>query len=134
MGLLLWKYLRWTYPSDESFHCDAQTLTISKVPWLDIHNKHWVTHSYALANVANIAYKLLAGAKGTSIYSLSFIAGDRVQRVLPGLEHREADKILKAIKGSELMFQMIPPFSSKLAEQTWLIDLNLRVAMPRDHF
>jgi len=96
--LLTWRYIISAYPSDETFYCDGRTLTISKVRWLDIHNRHWNTCSYAVPEIVNMRYQAIARARGTSIYGLRFIAGGKTQRVLPGLRPREADKILKTLK------------------------------------
>src|SRR5579872_6413103 len=98
MGLISWRYVVMAYPSDESFHCDRSTLTLSRVRWLDIHNKDWQTRSYPLADIADIRYRAVASAKGGSIYGLRFLAGGKTQRVLPGITPRQADKVLKALK------------------------------------
>ena len=49
--LLTRRYVVLAYPSDEIFHFDGLTLTISKVRWLDIHNTHWDTYSCALPDI-----------------------------------------------------------------------------------
>lgn len=123
MSLLLWRYLVSAYPSDETFHCDGSTVTISKVRWLDIHNKHWDTRSYALADIAKIRYQAIARAKGGSIYGLRFKAGGRRQRVLPGLKPREADKILKALKAFGADVPDDPALSRKVAEDASCLSL-----------
>jgi hypothetical protein len=123
MGLLTWRYVVSAYPSDEIFHCDGLTLTISKVRWLDIHNKHWDTRSYALAGIVDMRYRAIAHARGTSIYGLRFIAGGRTQRVLPGLKPREADKILKTLKAFGTDVPDDPTLSEKLAEDASCLSL-----------
>jgi hypothetical protein len=115
-GLLTWRYVVSAYPSDETFRCDRSTLTISRVRWLDIQNKHWDTRSYALADIVKMRYQAIARAKGASIYGLRFIAGGRTQRVLPGLKPREADKTLKAFKAFGADVPDDPTLSRKLAE------------------
>lgn len=126
MGFLLRRYVISAYPSDETLHCDRQTLTISRVRWFDIHDKRWDTSSYPLANVVNVRYQRIASARGTSIYGLRFIAEDRTQRVLPGLEARDADKILKALKAFGADVPDDPTLSSKCKtpEETSLVDLG----------
>ena len=104
------------YPSDESFHCDRSTLTISRVRWLDIHNKDWETRSYPLADIEKIRYQALASAKGSSIYGLRFLAGGKTQRVLPGITPRQADKVLKALKALGADVSDDPEFSKRLEE------------------
>ena len=116
MGLLLWRWVVSAYPSDESFHCDRSTLTISRVRWLDIHNKDWNTRSYVLADIAKIRYRALARAQGGSIYGLRFLAGGRTQRVLPGIKPRQADEILKALKAFGADVPDDPEFSKMLEE------------------
>jgi hypothetical protein len=116
MGLLTWRYLVSDYPSDEIFHCDGRTLTVSKVPWLDIHNKHWDSRSYTLTDIVDLRYQAIARAKGSSIYGLCFVATGRAHRVLPGLKPREADKILKALKALGADVPDDPTLSRKLAE------------------
>jgi hypothetical protein len=117
MGFLLWRYTIFAYPSDETVHCDRSTLTISKVRWLDIHNSHWDTRSYALAGIADMRYQEIAYVKGGSIYGLCFIAAGKTERVLPGLKPREADKILKALKTFGADVPDDPTLSEKLVTQ-----------------
>ena len=114
--LLSWRYVISAYPSDETFYCDGRMLTISKVRWLDIHNEHWDTSSYAVPEVVNMRYQAIASARGTSIYGLRFIAGGKTQRVLPGLKPREADKILKVLKSFGADVPDDPKLLKKLAE------------------
>ncbi len=96
--LVSWRYVVMAYPSDEIFYCDCSTLTISKVRWLDIHNKDWRTRSYSLHEVTELKYRSVATAKGRAVYGLRFKAGGRSERVLPGLGTHDAGKILKAVK------------------------------------
>jgi len=82
------------------FHCDRSTLTISRVRWLDIHNnKDWHTRSYPLADIANIRYQAVArtGGKGGNLRSPLYRRRQDAE-VLPGIEPRQADRILKALK------------------------------------
>lgn len=98
MVLISWRYIVMAYPSDETFYCDRSTLAVSKVRWLDIHNRDWVTRSYPLEEIKWIKYRVVARAKGTAIYGLRFKAAGRKERVLPGLGTHDAGRILKAIK------------------------------------
>ncbi|HSR07995.1 MAG TPA: hypothetical protein VLM42_12650 [Bryobacteraceae bacterium] len=116
VGLISWRWVVMAYPSDESFHCDRSTLTISRVRWLDIHNKDWETRSYPLADIEKIRYQALASAKGSSIYGLRFLAGGKTQRVLPGITPRQADKVLKALKALGADVSDDPEFSKRLEE------------------
>ena len=118
MVLLLRRYIVEAYPSDETFHCDRSTLTISKVKWFDIRNKQWTTLQFPLADVADIRYRSLASAKNTCIYGLRFRAGGRTQRVLPGLTVSDAAKILNALKGLGADVPDDPSFKEKLDEET----------------
>jgi hypothetical protein len=95
MMLLSWRYVVMAYPSDEIFYCDRSTLTLSKVRWLDIHNKDWRTRSYRLDAITGIRYEAVATAKGGAVHGLRFNAAGRSERVLPGLGTRDAGKILK---------------------------------------
>ncbi len=118
MLLLIWRYAVSAYPSDEVFRCDGSTLTISKVRWFDFQNNdNWSTRSYALPEIETMRYKAIASARATSIYGLWFKAGGRIERVLPGLEPREADKILKAVKRFGVNVPDDPKLLRKLAEQ-----------------
>lgn len=114
--LVTWRYVVSAYPSDETFRCDRSTLTISKVRWLDIHNKKWDTRSYALTEIEKMGYQAIARAKGASIYGLRFMACGKTQRVLPGLKAREADKILQALKAFGVNVPDDPMLSRKLVE------------------
>jgi hypothetical protein len=118
-GLTSWRWVVSANPSDESFHCDRSTLTISRVRWLDFHNKDWHTRSYRLADIANIRYQpvgRMGSGKGSSIYGLRFLAGGKTQRVLPGITPRQADKILKALKALGADVPDDPEFSKILEE------------------
>jgi hypothetical protein len=97
-ALLSWRYVVMAYPSDETFYCDRSTLTISKVFWLDIHNKDWRVRSYPIEWITDLKYRSVATAKGGAVYGLRFEAGGRSERVLPGLGTHDAGKILKAVK------------------------------------
>jgi hypothetical protein len=98
MALISWRYVVMAYPSDEILCCDRSTLTISKVRWLDIHNKDWRTRSYPLREITGLKYQSVAISKGAAVYGLRFRAEGRSQRVLPGLGTHDAGKILKAVK------------------------------------
>jgi hypothetical protein len=98
-------------------------LTISKVPWLDIHNKHWDTRSYPLVDITKMRYQAIARSKGISIYGLRFIAAGRSQRVLPGLQPHEADKILKALKSFGVDVPDDPTLSRKVAAEASRLSL-----------
>lgn len=114
--LLLWRYTVSAYPSDETFHCDRSTLTLSRVRWLDIHNNHWNTRSYLLADIRDIRYRAVARTHGTSIYGLRFTANGSKQRVLPGLKPRDADKVLNALKAFGADVPEDPTLSRKLEQ------------------
>jgi len=92
------RYVMLAYPSDETFRCDRSTLTLSKVRWLDTHNCHWDTCSFPLAEVQEIRFQAIASLRGGSIYGISFLAGGKKRRVLPGIKPRDAEKILNALK------------------------------------
>ena len=96
--LISWRYVVMAYPSNETFYCDRSTLTISKVRWLDIHNKDWRTRSYPLRQITGLKYRSVATAKGGAVYGLRFEVEGRSERVLPGLGTHDAGKILKAVK------------------------------------
>jgi hypothetical protein len=96
--LISWRYVVMAYPSDETFYCDRSTLTISKVRWLDIHNRDWRTRSYPLNAITGITYKAVARAKGGAVYGIRFKAAGQPECVLPGLGTQDAGKILKAVK------------------------------------
>jgi hypothetical protein len=96
--LLMRRYVIAAFPSNEAFHCDRSTLTISKVHYLDVHNTHWDTRTYQLADVRDIRYRAIISTKDATIYGLRFVAGGRKQKILPGLGPRDAEKILQALK------------------------------------
>lgn len=98
MGYVTKRYLLAAYPSDEAIHCDRLTLTVSKVPWLDVSNSKWTTRSYLLRDVSQLRFGIIASAKGASIYGIRFVADGKRQKVLPGLEAPEAAEILKALR------------------------------------
>jgi hypothetical protein len=117
MFLGLWRYIVFTWPSDETFQCDRSTVSLSRVPWLDFGNKDRETRSYPLAEIRNVRYQALASVRGTAIYGLRFNTGDETQRVLPGLKPHEADRILKALKALGADVPDDPKLIKKLAEE-----------------
>jgi len=98
MGCVATRYLLAAYPSDETVHCDRSTLTVSKVPWLDVRNSKWTTRSYSLRDVSHLRFGVIASAKGSSIYGIRFVAAGKKLKVLPGLEAPEAAEILQGFK------------------------------------
>jgi len=116
MFLLLRRYMIFANPSDETFRCDRTALTISRLRWLDFSNTHWDTRSYTLGEIGNLRYQAIAYAKNASIYGLRFNAGGGTQRVLPGLNPRDADKILKALKAFGVDTTYDPKLLKILAE------------------
>lgn len=117
MLIMTKRYVRLAYPSDETFHADRSTLSISRARWLDTHNNHWDTCSFTLAEVRDIRYKAIASLRGTSIYGLRFIAGGKTRRVLPGLKPRDAEKILAALKAFGADVPDDPVLQRKLKEE-----------------
>ena len=116
MGVLTRRYVILAYPSDETFSCDRSTLSIARVRWLDVHNKQWDTRSFSLAEVRDIRYRAIASLRGNTIYGLRFIAGEKTQRILPGLEPRDAEKILMALKSFGAEIPDDPLLSRRLKE------------------
>jgi hypothetical protein len=102
VGVFLgWLAFRWSvaaWPSDENFHCDRTTLTISRVPYLDFRNRTWKTRSYALRDITKFRFAVYVSAKGSSIYGFCFYENDTGHKILPGLEAPEALNILKALQ------------------------------------
>ncbi|MDQ2843316.1 MAG: hypothetical protein M3Y72_20215 [Acidobacteriota bacterium] len=97
-GLIYWRSVSLSYPSDETFYCDSSILTISKVRWLDVHNKDWRTRSYPIQKITGLKYQHLSSLRRIVPYGLRFEAAGRSERVLPGLGTRDADKIREAVK------------------------------------
>jgi hypothetical protein len=120
--LTSWGYWVAANPSDQTFCCDRSVLTISIVRWLDIHNKDWDTHSYALEEIRRMKYGLVACAKGGAVYGLCFTASGRTHAVLPGLKPRAADKILKALKTLGVDVPDDPKLATILAESASIPD------------
>src|SRR5579871_6786613 len=101
IGLLAWLGFRWSaaaWPSDESFHCDRVTLTVSRVPYLDFNNRTWRTRSYPLPEIQRFRFGAYAAAKGTAIYGFRFNQNVNERKLLPGLEAPEAQSILRALQ------------------------------------
>ncbi len=60
IGLIFWRSVAMDYPSDEILYCDSSILTISKVRWLDVHNKDWRTRSYPIQKITGLKYQPLS--------------------------------------------------------------------------
>lgn len=100
IGLCGWqgfRYARAAWASDETFHCDSEAITISRIPWLDFSNRTWRTYTYPLTEVSAIRFAVIASAKGRAFWGLRFRAHGR-KWVLPGLEAPEAKAILTGLK------------------------------------
>jgi hypothetical protein len=100
LGLFGWqgfRYARAAWASDETFHCDREAITISRIPWLDFRNRTRRTYTYPLTEVSAIRFAVIASAKGRSFWGLRFRAHGR-RWALPGLEAPEAKTILTALK------------------------------------
>jgi hypothetical protein len=96
-GWQLFRYDRAAWASDETFHCDGEAITISRIPWLDFSNRTWRTHTYPLTEVRAIRFAVIASTRGQTFYGLRFRAHGR-RWALPGLEAPEAKLILTALK------------------------------------
>jgi hypothetical protein len=96
-GWLAFRYARAAWASDETFHCDREAITISRIPWLDFSNRTWRTYTYPLEEVSAIRFAVIASAKGRSFWGLRFRAHGR-RWALPGLEAPEAKTILAGLK------------------------------------
>ena len=100
VGLFGWqtfRYARAAWASDETFHCDREAITISRIPWLDFSNRTWRTYTYPLTEVSAIRFAVIASAKGKQFWGLRFRAHGR-RWALPGLEAPEAKPILAGLK------------------------------------
>lgn len=100
LGLFGWqglRYARAAWASDETFHCDREAITISRIPWLDFSSRTWRTYTYPLTEVSAIRFAVIASAKGRSFWGLRFRARGR-KWALPGLEAPEAENILTGLK------------------------------------
>ncbi|MBS1813624.1 MAG: hypothetical protein JSS87_01985 [Acidobacteria bacterium] len=100
IGLFGWqgfRYARAAWPSDETFHCDRESIAISRIPWLNFSNRVWRTYTYPLTEVSAIRFAVIASAKGRQIWGLRFRAHGR-RWALPGLEAPEAKTILTGLK------------------------------------
>jgi len=86
------------YPGGQKLECDGETLTISRIRWLDLENKEWTTESYLLKNVSRIRYGVLVSGRGNSIHGLRFRAARRNYKLFPKLTTREVGKILSGLE------------------------------------
>ena len=116
MFFFLRGYLRFACPSDETLACDRSSLTVARVRWLDIRNRHWITSSYPLREVQEIGYRELSSFRGSSVYGLRFVVGNKTYRVLPGLLPRDAERILNALKALGVNVPVDPELARKLNE------------------
>jgi hypothetical protein len=99
MFFLCRRYVMAAYPSDEILQCDRSAVTISKMRWFDLSNSRWDTRSYALTDVEDLRYGAVASSRGVTVYGLRFSVVGRNERVLPGLNTRQAGVILDAMEG-----------------------------------
>ncbi len=100
VGLFGWqgfRYARAAWASDETFHCDRETITIKRIPWLDFSNRTWSTYTYPLSEVSAIRFAVIASAKGRAFWGLRFRSHGR-KWTLPGLEAPEAKEILTGLR------------------------------------
>jgi hypothetical protein len=86
------------YPSDETFHCDSSTLTISKVRWFDTSNTQWETTSFPSSEISQVRFAIVAPDRYRSIHGLRFLANGKRMKALPGLNAQQANKILEGLQ------------------------------------
>jgi hypothetical protein len=110
------RYLFVAYPSDETLYCDRSILRVSKVPWFDLRNAHWITRSYPLNEISEVRFAAIASLKNITIRGLRFVVSGKKLKVLPGLEAPEADQILKALEAFGVNVVGDPDMATKIAE------------------
>jgi hypothetical protein len=72
-----------------------------------------------MAGVRDIRYRAVASMRGYSIYGLRFVAGGKIQRILPGLKPGDAEKMLIALKALGADVPDDPVLRRKLKQATW---------------
>lgn len=95
-----WLAIRWTlaaWPVDEELRCERGTFTVSRARWLDVKGTLY-SQSYALSDISQLRYGVIATAKGSTIYGLRFRAVGKNRQLLAGLQAPEAGTILTALK------------------------------------
>jgi hypothetical protein len=100
IGLFSWqgvRYARAAWPSDETFFCDREVITIKRIPWLDFSNRTWQTYTYPLSEVSSFRFAVIASVRGRSFWGLRFRSHGR-RWALPGLEAPEAIEILSGLR------------------------------------
>lgn len=118
VGLLGWqgvRYGRAAWPSDETFHCDRDKITISRVPWLSFSNSAPRTYTFPLGQVTAIRYAVIASAKGQAFWGLRFRAPGR-KWTLPGLEVPDAIRIMTGLKALGADVPADPKLEKRLKE------------------
>jgi len=86
------------YPGAEKLECDATTLMVSRIRWLDWENEEWISESYKLSDVTRIRFGVIVSGRGSSTYGLLFGAAGRTYKLFPKLTSREAGKILAGVE------------------------------------
>jgi len=95
---ILRRSLQGFYPVNETFHCDASTLTISKVKWFDTTNTQWSSRTFPIGRIVQVRFATIASDRYRSVSGLRFRVDGEKFKVLPGLQPRQANKILDALQ------------------------------------
>jgi hypothetical protein len=86
------------FPSDERLHCDAHTLTLSKVRWLDITNTQWQTRTFDLSEISEVSFAMIAPDRYRSVHGIRLLIRGKKVNTLPGLNPRQAGKVLDGLQ------------------------------------
>ncbi|MGA2217975.1 MAG: hypothetical protein ABSG51_07805 [Terracidiphilus sp.] len=87
--------VRYSLPFGERLHCDSDTLTWSKIPWLSFGNR-WVTRTVPLPEILGASYAIVYKSKG--VYGILLETYGEPWKMFWGIEAPEANRILRGLK------------------------------------
>jgi hypothetical protein len=93
---LFWKGLRGLFASGESLTCDAQTLTISRIPEYVLTGR-WKSQTFPIKSVRQVSFTVVRFTRYRTTLGLVFYVDGKKKKTLYGLEAPEADPILQGL-------------------------------------
>ena len=93
---LLWGAFRMMFPSGESLVCNADTLTIGRIPNYTLTGR-WIFESFPTKSVKQLTFTSVRVSRYGSTLGLVFHADGKKKKILSGLEAPEADQILQGL-------------------------------------
>lgn len=92
----LWQAFRWMFPSGESLVCNADTLTIGRIPDYVLTGR-WSFQNFPTRSVKQLTFATVRVGRYGGTPGLIFQVGGKKKKILFGLEAPEAAQVLQGL-------------------------------------